>query len=209
MNMNTINSTHVRWIGPIASYEAEPIDSEPFTHSGGPAPVLGGYMPVQGEAGWTAHTTDTPLHFEGGQWWVGAPIDRSTQRAVVLIREATRRGLELGGDFTPAEIIVAGLKGREQTPRYGYWLAQQIRIVEGALLIGTVRVAALAEGVLSTSKWSDVEIETKNRLEANLVAVVRGMHQHVGCHHVREHIAAALDAVEAAQLAVPAERTPR
>lgn len=148
--VNTVNDTNIRWLGPIASYEAEPIDDDTFGHPGGPAPILGGYRPVKNEDGqWTAHCSYTPLRFEDGKWWVGAPAERPTQRAVRLLREAERQGVEIAGEFTTAERIVAGLKGCEQTPSYGYWLAQQIRLVEAALLIGTARVRAIVEGIMA------------------------------------------------------------
>lgn len=192
-----MSATTTRWFGPIESYTAEPSDFEPFEHPGGPAPALGGYLPVKGDDGeWRAHTAETPLRYVEGQWWVGAPAERATQRAVVLLREADRQGVALTGNFNPAEQLVARLGGHEQSPRYGYYLSLQIRFVEAALLIGDERARLLVEQVLASDPWQPVDVSTSSDAEDTLVAAVHEMHRAGGYHSERAHIAAALAAVE-------------
>jgi hypothetical protein len=101
------DATRIRQIGPIPSRTLEPTDpADPYRHSGGPAPIWGGYRPIRVGGQWTAHTTSTRLWLRDDMWFVEAP-HRKSSRVIQICMQA------LQDARTSVELTAMGVRDDE------------------------------------------------------------------------------------------------
>jgi hypothetical protein len=159
------DATRIRQIGPIPSRTLEPTDpDDPYRHSGGPAPIWGGYRPIRVGGQWTAHTSSTRLWLRDGAWFVEAPL-RKSRRVVGICVQALQDGR------TPADLSAMGAREDEIGTARAQLLADALALLVYANIPRQLHPGAPAEDEAENAAH-DAECECLRRAA---VRVLRGM----------------------------------
>jgi hypothetical protein len=167
------DATRIRQIGPIPSRTLEPTDpGDPYRHSGGPAPIWGGYRPIQapyygpyGMCGqWTAHTSPTRLWLRDGQWFIEAP-HRKSRRVTQICMQAMQDGR------TSAELVAIGAREDEIGSARAQLVVDALALLVYANMPRQLHPGAPAEDEAENAAH-DAECECLRR---EAVRVLRGM----------------------------------